>query len=150
MENAVWFYRCSGGKISFDGLVNYEGRRFGVPYSYPGAIARVAYCASILLIWKRCWQPMLLPGAARTVSATESTNPCYSLKSFPQHLCKHGFCSVQSPRRISPFPNSILTGRNRYEGNNLWAGGSRCLCFKARFFRRGIRSVRRRLGILRN
>lgn len=34
-------YLCPERKISFDGFVNYEGRRFGVPYSYRGSIARI-------------------------------------------------------------------------------------------------------------
>ena len=29
-------YLCPARRISFDGFVNYEGRRFGVPYSYAG------------------------------------------------------------------------------------------------------------------
>lgn len=35
------FYLCPERRISFDGFVNYEGRRFGVPYSYAGKTARV-------------------------------------------------------------------------------------------------------------
>ena len=27
-------YLCPERKISFDGFINYEGRRFGVPYRY--------------------------------------------------------------------------------------------------------------------
>ena len=34
-------YLCPEHRVSFDGFVNHEGRRFGVPYSYPGATARV-------------------------------------------------------------------------------------------------------------
>ena len=34
-------YLCPARKISFDGFVNYEGRRFGVPYRYNGQVARV-------------------------------------------------------------------------------------------------------------
>lgn len=34
-------YLCPERRISFDGFVNYEGRRFGVPSSYTGATARV-------------------------------------------------------------------------------------------------------------
>ncbi len=34
-------YLCPERKISFDGFVNYEGRRFGVPYSYTGKTCRV-------------------------------------------------------------------------------------------------------------
>lgn len=35
-------YLCPVRKISFDGFVNYEGRRFGVPYQYTGQFARVS------------------------------------------------------------------------------------------------------------
>lgn len=34
-------YMCPERRISFDGFVNYEGRRFGVPCSYTGKIVRV-------------------------------------------------------------------------------------------------------------
>ena len=35
------FYLCPERRISFDGFVSFEGRRFGVPYSYSGKTARV-------------------------------------------------------------------------------------------------------------
>ena len=35
-------YLCPARKISFDGFVHFEGRRFGVPYQYSGRIARVS------------------------------------------------------------------------------------------------------------
>jgi len=34
-------YLCPMRKISFDGFVNYEGRRFGVPYQYTGSFVHV-------------------------------------------------------------------------------------------------------------
>ena len=34
-------FLCPERRISFDGFVNYEGRCFGVPYSYPGRTARI-------------------------------------------------------------------------------------------------------------
>lgn len=34
-------YLCPERKISFDGFVTFEGRRFGVPYSYSGSVCRV-------------------------------------------------------------------------------------------------------------
>lgn len=37
----LMFYLCPERRISFDGFVNYEGRRFGVPYTYSGKSARV-------------------------------------------------------------------------------------------------------------
>ena len=44
-------YLCPARKISFDGFVNYEGRRFGVPYSYTGATARVSRSGDTLYIY---------------------------------------------------------------------------------------------------
>ena len=41
MNPALLFYLCPERKISFDGFVNYEGRRFGVPFSYHGSTARI-------------------------------------------------------------------------------------------------------------
>ena len=35
-------YLCPRRRISFDGFVSYEGRRFGVPYWYPGKTCRVS------------------------------------------------------------------------------------------------------------
>ena len=35
------FYLCPLRRITFDGFVSYEGRRFGVPYWYPGRTCRV-------------------------------------------------------------------------------------------------------------
>lgn len=35
-------YLCPRRRISFDGFVSYEGRRFGVPYWYPGRSCRVS------------------------------------------------------------------------------------------------------------
>lgn len=35
------FYLCPERKLSFDGFVNYEGRRFGVPFRYKGQTVRV-------------------------------------------------------------------------------------------------------------
>lgn len=40
-SEALLPYLCPERKISFDGFVNYEGRRFGVPYRYTGKTARI-------------------------------------------------------------------------------------------------------------
>ncbi len=44
-------YLCPMRRISFDGFVNYEGRRFGVPYSYTGRIARVMRQGGMVYIY---------------------------------------------------------------------------------------------------
>ena len=41
LNASIPFYLCPERRISFDGFVNYEGRRFGVPFSYQGATARI-------------------------------------------------------------------------------------------------------------
>lgn len=51
MSDAVRFYLCPERRISFDGFINYEGRRFGVPYSYPGSTARVCRNSDTLYIY---------------------------------------------------------------------------------------------------
>lgn len=45
------FYLCPERRISFDGFVTYEGRRFGVPFTYSGRTARVMRRADTLYIY---------------------------------------------------------------------------------------------------
>ena len=41
LTNDARRYLCPERRISFDGFVNYEGRRFGVPHSYKTRVCRV-------------------------------------------------------------------------------------------------------------
>ena len=50
-SKGVRLYLCPERRISFDGFVNYEGRRFGVPYSYLGSTARVMRSGDTLYIY---------------------------------------------------------------------------------------------------
>ncbi len=52
-------YLCPERKISFDGFVNYEGRRFGVPLSYPGRTARVSRDGDTLYVFSSDLQSVL-------------------------------------------------------------------------------------------
>lgn len=45
------YYLCPERKISFDGFVNFEGRRFGVPYWYTGKTCRVRRDGYVLYIY---------------------------------------------------------------------------------------------------
>ena len=51
MTNDVMKYLCPLRKISFDGFVNYEGRRFGIPYWYTKKLCRVRRDAFTLYIY---------------------------------------------------------------------------------------------------
>lgn len=41
VTHELFFYLCPERRISFDGFVNYEGRRFGVPYWYTERTCRI-------------------------------------------------------------------------------------------------------------
>lgn len=45
------YYLCPEHKISFDGFVHYDGRRFGVPYWYTGKTCRVKRDGYILYVY---------------------------------------------------------------------------------------------------
>jgi transposase len=50
-EPALLFYLCPERRISFDGFVNFEGRRFGVPYRHLGKTVRVSRRGTTLYIF---------------------------------------------------------------------------------------------------
>lgn len=52
-------YLCPERKISFDGFVNFEGRRFGVPYAYQGKTVRVMRSIDTLYIYSADMQNLL-------------------------------------------------------------------------------------------
>ena len=47
----LFVYLCPARRISFDGFVNYEGRRFGVPYTYTQKTVHVYRHGRELLIY---------------------------------------------------------------------------------------------------
>lgn len=71
--NDVAFYLCPSRKISFDGFVSFEGRRFGVPYWYEGKTCRVNREGSVLHIYS---EDMVQEIAAHVVSWTRRDSFC--------------------------------------------------------------------------
>jgi len=53
-------YLCPVRKISFDGFINFEGRRFGVPYRYYGKMARVCRKGDKLYIYSMDLKELLV------------------------------------------------------------------------------------------
>ena len=53
------YYLCPERRISFDGFINYEGRRFGVPYSYQHKTVRVRRQRNMLYIYSSDFQELL-------------------------------------------------------------------------------------------
>lgn len=54
------FYLCPLRRISFDGFVNYEGRRFGVPFRYAGREVRVCRKQETLHIYSADFAELLV------------------------------------------------------------------------------------------
>ena len=53
-------YLCPARKSTFDGFVNYEGRRFGVPYQYAGQFARISRQGRTLYIYSENLRHLLI------------------------------------------------------------------------------------------
>jgi transposase len=51
LTDSLNMYLCPERRISFDGFVNYEGRRFGVPYWYTDKICRIQRYGDKIRIW---------------------------------------------------------------------------------------------------
>ncbi len=58
--DSVMFYLCPERKISFDGFVNYEGRRFGVPYMYSGSTARIMRNGDTIYVYSSDMKTLLM------------------------------------------------------------------------------------------
>lgn len=54
------YYLCPPRRISFDGFVNYEGRRFGVPFRYAGRDVRVCRQKETLYIYSADFEELLV------------------------------------------------------------------------------------------
>lgn len=59
-SEALLPYLCPERKLSFDGFVNYEGRRFGVPYSYGGKTVHVRRQGYYLHIYSSDFKKLLV------------------------------------------------------------------------------------------
>lgn len=82
----IRFFLCPERRISFDGFVNYEGRRFGVPYSYSGAAARVMRSGDTLYIYSSDMNSLL---ATHDVTWSRRDSFCegqYELPVQPEEL----------------------------------------------------------------
>ena len=58
-DGSIMYYLCPERRISFDGFINYEGRRFGVPYSYQHKTVRVRRQRNMLYIYSSDFQELL-------------------------------------------------------------------------------------------
>ena len=87
----IRFYLCPERSISFDGFVNYEGRRFGVPYTYTGRTCRVMRNDYTLYIY-----------SADLSQELARHNVTWSRK---DSFCENQF----SPNQPEEFPTAVIT-----------------------------------------
>lgn len=77
-DYSLLFFLCPERSISFDGFVTYEGRRFGVPYSYTKKTVRVMRKGDYIYIYSSDLRELLT-----THSVTWSKRDSYCQDQFP-------------------------------------------------------------------
>ena len=90
MNPALLFYLCPERKISFDGFVNYEGRRFGVPFSYHGSTARIMRKDDMIYIYSSDLKQQL-----KTHDVTWSKR---------DRFCKDQYAALEQPEEFPTMP----------------------------------------------
>ena len=58
-NDAIKYFLCPERRISFDGFINYEGRRFGVPYRYTKKTVRVCRSGQMVYIYSSDFRELL-------------------------------------------------------------------------------------------
>lgn len=87
---ALLGFLCPERRISFDGFVNYEGRRFGVPYRYIGSTARVRREDDVLYIYSADMKQLLV-----THDVTWSKR---------DRFCAEQFAAMNQPEEFPTMP----------------------------------------------
>lgn len=100
------FYLCPERRISFDGFVNYEGRRFGVPYSYGGKTARVMRSGSCLYIYSADMAHLL---TTHEVTWSHYDSFCPNQFAFPEQPEEFPSMPVKTVIRQLPQPPADLS-----------------------------------------
>ena len=82
----VTVYLCPERRISFDGFINYEGRRFGVPFAYAGSTARVMRKDEKLYIYSTDMSQLLTVHDITWSKRDRYCNDQYSWKDEPEEF----------------------------------------------------------------
>lgn len=90
MDSNLLFYLCPERRISFDGFINYEGRRFGVPFSYRGTTARIMRKDDMIYIYSADLKQQLT-----THDVTWSKR---------DRFCKDQYATMEQPEEFPTMP----------------------------------------------
>lgn len=78
---SLLYYLCPLRRISFDGFINFEGRRFGVPFSYTSRTARICRKGDSLYIYSADLEKLLV-----THEVTWSKRDRYCRDQYPDTI----------------------------------------------------------------
>jgi transposase len=112
----IFRYLCPLRKISFDGFVNYEGRRFGVPYRYTGSLVRVRRENTQLYIYSADARSLLV---THTVTWSKQDRYCKDQYANPEQPEEFPTATIHTEIRKLPLPASNLS----FEKFNFDKGG---------------------------
>lgn len=112
----IFRYLCPLRKISFDGFVNYEGRRFGVPFRYTGSLVRVRREDTQLYIYSADARSLLV---THTVTWSKQDRYCKDQYANPEQPEEFPTAVIHTEIRKLPLPASNLS----FEKFNFDKGG---------------------------
>ena len=113
---AIRLYLCPLRKISFDGFVNYEGRRFGVPFRYTGTLVRVQREDTHLYVYSADTRSLLV---THSVTWSKKDRYCADQYANPEQPEEFPTVPVRTEIRKLPSPVSSLS----FEKFNFDKGG---------------------------
>lgn len=93
-------------KVNLDGFVNYEGRRFGVPYSYTGKTARVMRDGDLLYIYSADLALLL---ATHNVTWSHRDSFCDNQYALPEQPEEYPTMPVKTVIKQLPSPSYDLS-----------------------------------------
>lgn len=100
------FYLCPERRISFDGFVNYEGRRFGVPYWYTQKTCRVRRDAFTIYVYSSDLEKLLTTHDVtwgRRDSFCKDQYLTEQPEEFPTAVVKTKIFQLEPPKQKSGF-----------------------------------------------
>lgn len=103
-DNEIMLYLFPLRKISFDGFICYEGRRFGVPYRYIGKTVRICRKQNVLYIYTPDLDDLLA-----THDVTWSKLDSYCKDQFSETVMPEEFPTVPVKSRIQMIAESDTT-----------------------------------------
>ena len=99
-------YLCPERRISFDGFVSYEGRRFGIPYTYTGKTVRVLRDGDTLYIYSSDLAVLL---ATHDVTWSRQDSFCENQYALPEQPEEFPTMPVKTVIKQLPEPTHDLS-----------------------------------------